>query len=314
MQSYGGRDQAIGNYYEKLLQAGAVDEEFQLFGCMYLEKGEPGFFVTEREAKMFRFQMDCEQKNIYCTPVSRHTYWSKVTKGERQQLKRQYQFDVIKKLEQQYSDDFFCIIEKIEAIAPTNTAAELLDSWKQQLDSCYDMDLIQLYEASIATALQMKVLTPFTGMSYLEWVNHIKQQFQEDAVQQEGETHVYAGLAYLDQASTEIHYLQFGKHYTAWQKRQALLLQGKLVSPVFLKTMYYISNDFQTIQAKRQEFATCMREKMNIGYFEKIKGLYQLPSIMQQDSGQLILHDVKSLCRNEEKTAFQLYGAQLRIL
>ena len=26
-----------------------MDEEFQLFGCMYLEKGEQGFFVTERE-------------------------------------------------------------------------------------------------------------------------------------------------------------------------------------------------------------------------------------------------------------------------
>ena len=313
MQSYGGRDQAISSYCEKLLQAGAVDEEFQLFGCMYLEKGEQGFFVTEREQKMFRFQMECEQKNCYCTPVSLYTYWSKVTKGERQMLKRQYQFDVIKKLEQQYGDMFFHGITNLEAIPPTDAAVEVLDRWKKQLDSCYDLDLLQLYEAIISAALQMKILTPFSGLRYLEWIGRMKQQFQEDMLQQEGEAHVYAGLAYLDE-NDGIRYLQFGKQYAAWQKHQELLLKGKTVSPVFLKTLYYTANDFQTIQAKRREFVACMQDKMNKKFFVSLEQLYTLPRIIASERYQAVAEKAEQFFCREEKIAFQLYGRQLRLV
>ena len=78
--------------------------------------------------------------------------------------------------------------------------------------------------------------------------------------------HIAILLAYLDE-NDGIRYLQFGKQYAAWQKHQELLLKGKTVSPVFLKTLYYTANDFQTIQAKRREFVACMQDKMNKGEY-----------------------------------------------
>ena len=91
----------------------------------------------------------------------------------------------------------------------------------------------------ISAALQMKILTPFSGLRYLEWIGRMKQQFQEDMLQQEGEAHVYAGLAYLDE-NDGIRYLQFGKQYAAWQKHQdnsirALSGSGREGRAVFLQ-------------------------------------------------------------------------------
>ena len=313
MKSYGGRDQATGLYYEKLLNAGAVDEEFQLFGCMYLEHGEPGFFVTEKEKKFFEFQLDCEQKGIYCTPPMLETYWAKVAKGERQKLKKQFQFDLIEKLERQYHSSFFENIKRISEIPSSDAAEIVFSTWKSELDSCYDLDLLHLYEATVAMALQMKLLTPYSGMKYLNWVKQLKKQLMEDELRQDGELHTYAGLAYMDSGDETIRYIQYGKHYTAWKKRQQLMLEGKLVSPVLIKNLYYAATDFSIIQEKRKHFEQCMKEIMNAKYFEYLKELYALPKIVSKEFYNPMAQEMNTTGTVEEQTAFQLYCARLRL-
>ena len=314
MQSYGGRDQAISLYYDKLLNAGAVDEEFALYGFMYLENHEPGFYITGQEQKVFNFLMHYEQQGIYCTPVLQKNYWTKVAKGERQKIKRQYQFDMVRTLESMYSKNFFSGVEKLGQTMPADTALEVLSHWKDEMDVSYDMDLIHLYEVTVAMAVQMRLLTIYTAEKFIKWAHELENQLKMDELQQEGDVHTYAGLAYLDDDGKNIRYLQFGKHYTAWQKRQQLMMEGKIVSPVFDKKMYFSATDFRIIQKKKQEFEGCMKEKMGEWYFEYMKTLYNLPSVADKDFYRYMMNKIEENGTQHEKTAFQLYGAQLRML
>lgn len=313
MQSYGSRDQAIGFYYEKLLNAGAVDEVFQLYGCMYLENGEPGFYVTGKAEKMSAFRLERAQRGAYCTPVILQSYRAKVARGERQKLKRQFQFDVLKKLEETYRPVFFQLIEQLNAVAANDTAWPVLIEWKMLLDGNYNMDLLHLYKETVSMATQMKVLTVSKEQQLVQWIQSVEHQLQQDELQQEGEAHTFAGIAWLNE-NGEIQYQQYGKPDAAWNKRQELMLAGNLVSPVFLKELYYTATDFRVIQKKRQEFEQCMYEIMGKDYFDYLRTLYTLPSVMPETTYHQMLQTAEAACNPNEKTAFQLYGAQLRML
>lgn len=313
MQSYGGRDQAMGFYYDKLLKAGAVDEEFALYGFMYLENQETGFYVTGQEQKVFSALMQYEQQGIYCTPVLQKNYWAKVARGERQKIKRQYQFDMVKKLETMYGSTFFEVIARLCEVSSGDVALPVLTAWKTELDGSYDADLLHLYEATVAMAVQMKLLTAHTAEKLINWVQGLEGQLMLDELQQDGEAHTFTGLAWLDEKG-EIHYQQYGKQDMAWKKRQKLMLEGNLVSPVFLKEMYYTATDFRVIQEKRQEFEQCMYVIMGNDYFDCLRTLYTLPSVVPETMYSQMLQTVEAICNPDEKTAFQLYSAQLRML
>lgn len=313
MQSYGGRDQAIGFYYERLLNAGAVDEEFQLYGCMYLEQGEPGFYVTGKAVKMSAFRLERAQRGAYCTPVILQSYRAKVARGERQKLKRQFQFDVLKKLEEMYRTEFFQLIEKLYALPASDEAWPDFLKWKAALDGTFDADVLHLYKETVSMVTQMKLLTVSKEQQLIQWVETVEQQLMENEQQEEGEPHIFAGLAWLNEKD-EIQYQQYGKQDMAWEKRQKLILQGNLVSPVFTKKLYYTATDFRVIQEKRQEFKQCMHTILGKDYFDFLRALYALPSVVPERIYRQMLQTAEIICNADEKTAFQLYGAQLRML
>lgn len=313
MQGYGSRDQAIGFHYVKLLNAGAVEEEFQMLGCMYMKGEEIGFYVTEKESSFFQYLLSCEQKGIYYTPAILQTNWAKVAKGQRQILKRYYQFSLVEKLENIYSKSFFSKISKLQEMPSSNIAMNILTDWKNELDGCCDIDLLYLYEATISMAIQMKLLTLDGSVQLIQWVHQIEELLSGDIIHHNNKCHTYAGLAYQENREEEIRYLQFGSHYAAWKKQQELIYRGNLVSPIFVKRLYYEATDFRIIREKKAEFEKCMRLKMGGNFFERLQQLYDLPKIMPEEQYQQMLLEVNNYCSNEEKMAFILYSSKLRM-
>lgn len=122
---YTGRDSATGLLYTKLKNAGAVEEEFQLFACSYLAGDSIGYFITGKEKKFFDFLLQCEQQDIYCTSGIKKSFWSKISGGMKQTIKRQYQLEVLNTIRHLYSDSYFDVIEQLKQMAAQNTAATL---------------------------------------------------------------------------------------------------------------------------------------------------------------------------------------------
>lgn len=315
MWNYGNRDQAMGLYYEQLRNAGAVEEEIVLYGCLCLDnKNELSFFVTGKEEKFFQFLLNSEQNDAYCTPGTVQSIWAKIAKGEKYITKRKYQFEMIRNLKNCYSNLFFNAITKLKGITPTDEALPILTELRTRFDNrFYDIDIIHLYIETVSMAVQMKVLTSYRGHQLINSVKKIEKQLLEDELLQDAEQHTFAGLAYLDDNTDIIHYLQFGKQYNAWEKRQKLLSQGKLVSPVFVKKQYYNATDYRIVQQKKQIFENCMREKMGEEYFGYLKQLYALPAIMDNEDYFRVLRDVQLCCNEKENAAFKIYSGQLRM-
>ncbi len=312
VQGYGGRDQATAIYYEKLLDAGVVEEEIQLYGCAYLDGGEIGYFITEKEQKIFRFILQCEQNNIYCTTITTQTYWHKFAKGERQYVKRQDQFQLLQVLQQQYSTVFFEVIAELEKIPVSNDAELILNEWKRELDSCGDVDLLCLFESTVSFAMQRKVLKADSGSKYLSWVQQLKHQMERDQLLEDGAKHTYVGFGYVGEAG-KLQYMQFTKQHTAWQQQQQLMLQGYLVSPLLSKDYYFDAVDFRLLQQKKQTFDQCLRHAINDVYIERYQEIYSLRLPECIEPYKALKTKIAQLSE-EEQRAIQLYGVCLGML
>lgn len=308
MECYAGRDQAISTHYEKLLQAGAVNEEFEMFGCGYLETGQVKFVVTGKEQTIFERFMKCAQNGWYCTPIEVNTYWSKVAHGERQRVKRAYQFDMLHVLNEKYSDTFFACVERLQNLSAYDYAAHSLETWKETLDACYDYDLLRLFEATVSMAINMKTLTKETGRRYLTWVEQLEKQWLAEQLLPLGEEHRYFGFGYIDEQGQKTFKI-FNRQYTAWCQQQKLLLEQACVSPIFSKEYYFDAVDYHFIQTSKQAFETCMKTYMDEHYFALLKELHALPPIVQKAT----LPSVRGL-HQEEQMAYKQFCAQLRIV
>jgi len=311
---YASRDQATGEYYEKLLRAGAVKLEFSLLGCVYLERGQLGYYVTEKEEKFFQFLLQCERNNIYTTPATLQADWCMVAKGERQTLKRNLQIRLLKKLRAQYHHDFFDAIRKLNGLIAQDWATPLLEPWYHALDSCFDADLLHLFESTLSMMAQMKLLQDGSKQKYLRWLQKQQKQLEVDEVAQEGERHIYAGFGYLEREDRrQITYKQYTKYYTAWRERQRFLQQGKVVSPVFTKTYFFDAIGFQVIQNAKQQFLQTMERIMDQQYFAMLEKCYTLPSILPIEQYEQLYRQIYLQGHQEEANTFALYGAQLRL-
>jgi len=315
MDSYGGRDAAISQYYTMYLKNGLVEEEFVIYGCIYIKENEPHLYITGKEKTFFAFQLECEKKGYYCTPGIKRTFWSTVAKGERQTLKRGYQFQVMQELYMLYSKEFFELINVFMNIPAKDDAKELMDYWNKQLDTCGSIAQLDLFEATVSMLIQMKLLTGSTGSEFLSRVEKLKQQFYEDEGFQDGEEHTYAGFGYFKKDSKDGHmeYLMFDSYYNAWQKQQQLLAQKYMVSPILAKTIYFHAVDFRIVKEHKNLFFYEMQRLMGNEYFSLLKALYQLPSIVPEKQCDSRNTQILERLKENEKEALQLYAAKLRI-
>lgn len=308
---YAGRDSATGLLYTKLKNAGAVEEEFQFFACSYLTGSSIGYFVTGKEKKFFDFVLQCEQQDIYCTSGMKKSYWGKISGGMKQTIKRRYQLEVLNTIRHLYSDSYFDTIVQLKQIAVQNTAAAMLQYWWKQIEDCYDENLINLFEATLSMAMYMKVLTIEHGQKLLQHTKRIKKQLEHEYILQDGEKHIYAGFGYMDLDGQNREYKIYSKYYTAWQERQIFLEQGKMVSPILTKELYFDAIDFTVIQEKKYVFENLLQQTIDDKYFELLLQIYKLPRDELQKNYQRLYIQNKDSFNQQELKDFLLYGKKM---
>ena len=315
MDSYGGRDAAISQYYTTYLKNGLVEEEFVIYGCMYIKENEPHLYITGKEKTFFAFQLECEKKGYYCTPGIRRTFWNTVAKGERQNLKRKYQLQVMQELKDLYSERFFAILNELMSIPSKDFAKPLIDSWDKRLDICGDIAQLELFEATVSMLRQMKLLTTDTGMYYLTRIEKLKRQFCEDEGFYDGEKHSYAGFGYIktDMNAGQIEYLMFDSYYLAWQKQQKLLAENYIVTPIVSKVLYFDAVDFRVVKKYKEIFYQKIQSLLDKNYFELLQEIYRFPHITTEEQYFRLKTQILDCPAENEKEALRLYAAKLRI-
>ena len=283
MALYVNRDAAISDVYIEQKRQGLVEDVYQLYGCAYGCSGkEAGYYITSREEKIFQFLLQCEQKGIPTAKVVQTTRRIILYPGQRSAIMRSHQWMLLAELKRLYPPQLFDAVAKLHTVERNGLARNTIEEWKQRLAGSYDINKLNLLEATAALLYQEGYLEQLDLYQLKEWLWKKRQQMDTSLEVRVGEPHVYAGFCWKD--DTGCHYDMYTSHYKAYCARWALVAQRKTVSPILQQTRYFKAMDFHVVNEQRKQFQQMLKKELSEVYMLWLESLrMQCPAMQKHD-------------------------------
>lgn len=296
-------DRVCCEYYSQLLELGAYDVEFALFGTVYLEKGKKKCFISANRYVVYRFVEDCRTKGIYPTLVQRKILRCRVNSGEREQVEQKFKLNFARLLNNMYSKEFLVELQNLAFTQANNNAKDIFDLMREQLTGCFDEDALALFEGALFYAFEGKVLTWNEYYLNLQWLQ-IEKDFLTNKVRESSNfKRSFAGFSYVEHGKV--------KYYTnavvekTWERHAELMAKQLLTTPVYCKSYYF--NDLSELQQQIDAFNKHAGEKLDNGYMLLIQTLYQLKPDIAENNYRNLKERCVEIYNQRERETFCYY-------
>ena len=238
---------------KELLRAGFMEEEFACYGTAFVENGEIKYYISSTERSMNRFVARCIMRNIYPTPPKYYVMRCNVSAGLRDDIRQQFKLDTAYALKRNYTLLYFQAMEKLSSYPVDNEAMPILQEMKDEIENTFDKIALEIFRGVVLEALTMKHLTQ-EGYSYWQtWIDDEYRKMEEDILEYNYYKRTYSGFAYKQ--NDQIHFVRNAFETKTIERRNTLIAEGKLVTPILRKDYYaatygeldYGRDDFRNI-------------------------------------------------------------------
>lgn len=265
---------------------GKFEQEFIVYGCCYVEQGKTMYRVSTQAIDIYRFWERCLEKDIYPSPVIRLLNRVLVPSGMQESYLFQTRIRLARKIQAMYPQQFLFDFMHTAVAQSNDSAAALFYQLQQQMIGCFDRDILQLVEGLIVYAYQQKKLKQQTYQDLQQWVNDLYRQMEDDVVMKQNFQRTFFGFAYYD-ARQKLHYYTNAQESDVYEKREALLCQGILPTPIVQKTYYYVQQpDLRTV---KEAFVQQMERWLDEEYWQYLTEINRKPAVVSQTQYQKLL-------------------------
>ena len=284
---------------------GKFEEEFIVYGCCYMEHGKKMYRVSTQILDIYRFRERCLERGIQPSPVVSFLNRVLVPSGMQDSYLFQTRIQLAKNMQGMYSQEFLQKLTELAACENHDGAADIFYELQQKMIGCFDRDVVQLVEGLLICAYQQKKLTWTTYQEFRQWVNYLYSQMEDDVVIKKNFQRTFFGLAYHNAQQKPCYYVNAQKS-DVYKKREALMMQGILTTPIVQKTYYYAQQpDLRTVKELfKQQMAQWMDEEYWC-YFERIN---QTSAAIPMEIYRKLRQDVEKTGTDAEKAYLQMYG------
>lgn len=267
---------------KELLSAGFMEEEFACYGTAFVENGKIKYYISTTERSMNRFVARSMMKNIYPTPPKYYVMRCNVSAGLKDDIRQQFKLDTAYALKEDYSPLYFQAMEVLSAYPVDNAAMPILEIMSKEIENTFDKIALEIFRGVVLEALTMKHLTQ-EGYSYWQnWLDNEYRKMEEDIQEYNYYKRTYSGFAYLQ--NERIYFIRNAFETKTIERRIALITEGKIVSPILRKDYY--ASTYGELDQGRENFSLIMKDYFNEGFFEYIKEMYALPSVVPKEAFQ----------------------------
>lgn len=264
---------------KELLRAGFMEEEFACYGTAFIEDGKIKYYISTTEHSMNRFVARSIMRNIYPTPPKYYVMRCNVSAGLKDDIRQQFKLDTARALKKVYSPMYFQAMEALSAYPVDNEAMPILQSMKDEIENTFDKTALEVFRGIVLEALTMKHLTREGYSFWQSWLDAEYRKMEEDILEYNYYKRTYSGFAYKD--GDRIDFVRNAFETKAIERRNAMIAEGKMVTPI-LKKDYY-AGTYEALDYARDNFKEVMKVYFNEGFFEYIKDLHDLPSVVPKD-------------------------------
>ncbi|MBQ3205436.1 MAG: hypothetical protein IJB37_02680 [Peptococcaceae bacterium] len=293
------RDIQCGNNFAKLYELGCFDEEFIVYGCGYFQNGEIMYLVSDDGDKVYRFRNESLRKHIYTTPVIMKLKSCQVSSGERDNIRQNIKFELAKEIKAQYSEAYYRMIAQMDAVESNQQAERFLQEEQRNMEGYFDRSGVEQFEGLCNLAYEQKKISDIAYQQFCTWIKYAKRQMENDIVIKDDMRRIFYGLGY--ELNGQMGYFADAQAMNVYKKRENLLLQGAIVTPIISKEYWFKSiNQLANI---RKMFLSELQIYVDASYMKKTKKILQFASPYENLTE---INNIEQL-QKHEKEAMSIY-------
>ena len=289
----------------KLLQIGYLEYETAAYGAAYYDNADIQYFISSREDTMDRFLHQSLLAGIFATPVKYYVKRYDLVNDTAEAIKQRFRLEVARKLQAAYPPVFFTAMRALTSPASSNAAYPVLKEFSDQLDSCFDLNHLQLFGNLLEMLLRGRHLS-LEGYQLLhQWLDKEYEKIAVEPAASGDYRRTYSGFAY-QKPNGQVSYFCDAFPYMAAEKQVMFLAKGWLVTPIL--TITYYAGSFQSLEHSRDAFKADLEHYLGQLYHKLMGLLRTLPASVDQASYGHYLAQLVETGSRQAVDALRYYG------
>ena len=289
----------------KLLQIGYLEYETAVYGTAYFQNDDIHYFISAREETMDRFLRQSYQQNITPTPVKYYFKRYDLVNDSEEAIKRRFRYEVAHRLQAAYPRVFFEALQALTAQPSPGSAYTLLLEMTEQLDSCFDLQQLQLFGQLLEMLLRGRLLTLEGYQLLSRWLDNEYEKIAVEPAASGDYRRTYSGFAY-QKPNGQTAYFCDAFPYMASEKHMLFINKGYIVTPILTRTTY--ADSFQSLEPSREAFKKDLTFYLGGPYLRLMRLLRQLPPSVDTARYWAYQEALESAGSKPALDAFRYYG------
>lgn len=300
-----GHDEQLIQEVGMMFEMGYVDKEFTMYGCAYWQDGQRHYLISSYLEKIHECMEKMPLQGVCVTLPDSLQKVCSVPAGENERIAQDVKQQLAMKLQAEYDEAFF---KKLEALAQTpanNTAYNLLEDYREEIDGFFDRDELQLFEILLYMAYVGKVLNEKSYVYFAEWLQDIYDQLRDDALVHDIFSKTFYSIAYVAPNGT-LKYYTNAQRERIQERRLRLESENKVVSPIFSKIWGY--NYEYDLMAARRDHDKALEGILNPAFMEKVQTIRALPSAIDSQQFAALMQQLEKEQKILQRETLCYYG------
>lgn len=289
----------------KLQEIGYLEYETEVYGCAYFKDGEVHFYLSAKDETMDKFQKQCYQNNIYPTPAKYFVKRFDLVNETEESIKHMFRLDSAYQMKEAYPPLLFEAVNALTANDCANSAFELMQELCDQLESCFDLNQLNLFEDLLDLLFNGRLLTKESYILLNQWLQKELEKIAVEPVASGDYRRTYSGFAYKTPEGT-VKYFIDAFPYMAKSKQLEFIAKGYLVTPILAITYY--AGSFGSLTKVKKDFKQALEHYVGPMYIKLMELFKQLPAGVDSDLYFDYLQQIRATGSKAAEEAFLYFG------
>lgn len=275
---YKNRDAATTSLVAIMAELKYFDEQFLYYGTAYVENGKIKYRINENALSIYQFFASAAERKLCPMPIVSHIQMRKVPSGKEGEIAMEVRAQFVEKLRRYYPKELFQILWKLGNTTSSDQALPILLEWQEELLFCFHADKIQLFTGAVKLAFGAKILRDESFYKLVRWCNKRSEQIQHSINIVWRDKHSYYGFLYWKEGCWEAY--SNAELSIVMEHLCDRMIMGLCCTPIFEKHYWFDSKPSWSIKNWRTQFEHDMKEQMNENYFNWLKKIQSVPSVV----------------------------------
>lgn len=265
------RDVQIAMDFQKMAENGYLDEEFTMYGCVYLDHGQRKYLISSEEIKIAEFIENSLEMGYWPSPLEKLTRVCHVPLGEHEEIANGVKTALAKKLQEMYPAEFLREFEAEYKEKGSDRAAVYLRQYVMGIVNCFSCEKVEMADNLRHLAYAGKVIDAKTNEELQKIIDKEKDKMKDDIIAKDLLFKTLNTVMY--EKNGQIRYVTNARKEWAINKKNSLRNEGCIASPVY--TVTYWHNNQQSLDEVQARHKEHYLRALDEDYFALVKQIYQ---------------------------------------